>query len=304
MKTTFYFILLSLAGLLAIAIIKTKAPAEVQSFSLEPIVKIAGQFPNAASKGVSKVATLADLDEAELGSKLKEQFHLETFSDKNEHKRIYLQSLVDYISKFKKKDFDYRVFILDNEVSNALALPGGVILVTTGLLDTLKSEAEMIAVLAHEMGHIESSHCLNAVKYELLSKKLQLDSLGSNLDLVRNLFLKKTFSKLEEEEADTYSFQLLLLSIYDPSSLSHSLGRLRTESSSNVVEDVFGSHPSLDSRVVKFNEMSKVWWGKNFGKIRYIGRKNYKQYTNMQRAYYGSEESVTQHFDVESIYEK
>ena len=54
---------------------------------------------------------------------------------------------------------------------NAFALPGGVIIVTGGLLKTLKSEAELAAVLSHEMGHIELSHCLDTVRFQLLARK-------------------------------------------------------------------------------------------------------------------------------------
>ena len=301
MKATFYFVLLFLACLLATTIVKTKTPKKAQSFSLEPIARIAGQIPNAASKGVSKVATLANIDEAELGKKLKEQLQRETFSEKNEYKRIYLQSLLDYISKFKKKNFGYSVFILDNEGPNAMALPGGVILVTIGLIDTLKSEAEMIAVLAHEMGHIENSHCLNSVKYELLTKKIELDQLGSQLDILRNILLRKTFSRLEEEEADQYSFETLLMSLYDPSSLSHSLGRLKNQISNDSRNIVFGTHPSIDSRFNKYKFWSQQWWKTNAGRIRYVGKRNYIQFTSVRQVDFGSEESVTHYNDLENL---
>jgi Zn-dependent protease with chaperone function len=68
----------------------------------------------------------------------------------------YVQSLVDRIPRDMIGDaagYDLRVRVLWDEMPNAFAVPGGEIWVTTGLLDFVESENELMAVLGHEVGH-------------------------------------------------------------------------------------------------------------------------------------------------------
>ena len=54
--------------------------------------------------------------------------------------------------------FDYRFFVVPSDQFNAFAAPSGLIFFYTGLIETMKTEDELLSVLAHEIGHVESRH--------------------------------------------------------------------------------------------------------------------------------------------------
>ncbi len=67
------------------------------------------------------------------------------------------QLLVDrLVGHWPDAPYEFRVEIDDSEISNAMALPGGLIIVTQGLLDQVESENELAFVLGHELGHFKN----------------------------------------------------------------------------------------------------------------------------------------------------
>lgn len=79
--------------------------------------------------------------------------------------RLYqTQLLVDRLaSHWAEAPYEFRVEIDDSTVSNAMALPGGLIIVTQGLLDQVESENELAFVLGHELGHFRNRDHLRAL---------------------------------------------------------------------------------------------------------------------------------------------
>jgi Zn-dependent protease with chaperone function len=202
-----------------------------------------------------------------------------------ENRRVttaYLNELVtQQLSQYAKKPFAYEVFIDSWNVPNAFALPGGVIYVTSGLMRTVKSESELISILAHEMGHIELGHCFGAVKFELLAKKLNAAPLGQLVDFANALLLRHSFSKTQEGDADDYGYDLLLGTSYDPRGMGKAFANLKQSSGGreekknlDVMQDYFSTHPALDIRIEKFSAKANVWWSEHSGEQRYVGEQN------------------------------
>ena len=59
---------------------------------------------------------------------------------------------------------NYHFAILNSQEQNAFAAPGGYIFITVGLLKTLKNEAELAGVLAHEIAHVTKQHMLETIR--------------------------------------------------------------------------------------------------------------------------------------------
>ena len=239
------------------------------------------------------------VDEGELGKNIRSFYTLgSTTNPENQKSLEYLNSIVKRLQRFKKKPFDYEVRILQSECPNAMALPGGVIVVTSGLLKTMKSESELVSVLAHEMGHIELSHCFDSVKYEILTKKLVHSSLGAIADFSRNLLIQHSFSKTQEDEADSYGFQLLVNSEYDPSAMAKAFRNLKEASGRqndgppNPIRDYFMSHPPLDQRMSKFSSEAQTWWSGKTTERRYIGVENLKEKSDLSLKDFGETEWI------------
>ena len=78
--------------------------------------------------------------------------------------RQSVQRLVDRLAgHWADTPYEFRVEIDDSELANALALPGGLIVVTRGLLDQVESENELAFVLGHELGHFRNRDHLRAL---------------------------------------------------------------------------------------------------------------------------------------------
>jgi len=79
--------------------------------------------------------------------------------------RLYeTQLLVDRLAQhWPDTAYEFRVEIDESEISNAMALPGGLIIVTQGLLDQVESENELAFVLGHELGHFKNRDHLRAL---------------------------------------------------------------------------------------------------------------------------------------------
>ena len=166
-----------------------------------------------------------------------------------------------------------------------MALPGGVILVTRELLNTVQSESELISVLAHELGHIELGHCFDTVKFDLLARKVGSEPLGELADVIVQILLRHTFSKTVEDEADVYAYELVVNSRYDPLGVGNSFGSLsrflrargvKPQQHAEPFRDYFMSHPPLEIREAKFHEQATAWWKRHPHARRYIGRQNLK----------------------------
>lgn len=276
----------ALATLLAagVALIVALHGARVQA-PLESTFTSAFQIVGAplklADRVASRVLPVSALDEKQLGDVYRARYDPQATPAGREQR--YLDSLVEELRPFTGKPFPYRAYVVGYATPNAMALPGGVVLVTRELLTTLHSEAELVAVLAHEIGHIERGHCFDAVRFELLAQKIGAEPLGAIADFAARVLLRHAYSKTVEHEADAYAFELLSNSRYDPRGVAGSFRALlayleargeRTPRQPDPIRDYFTSHPPLEVRAAEFGQRADVWWTGHADARRYVGARN------------------------------
>ena len=251
--------------------------------TVAPAFQLAGKSTEIGDQLLTRLMPVNDLDEKELGDAIASRCYS---SAESTGSGIYLNDLVRHLTVFAKKPFTYRVILVDwGDVPNACALPGGVILVTQGLLHVVRTESELAGVLGHEIGHVELGHCFEAVKFELLSRKVTTLPLGEIADMANNLLLRTAYSKTQENDADGYGYNLILETRYDPRGFGNAFKRLMEYDSTrvpekesfNVVRDYFQSHPSTNLRYEKFSGRAIVWWDDHPDSLRYSGAINLKE---------------------------
>jgi predicted Zn-dependent protease len=125
--------------------------------------------------------------------------------------------------------------IVDDEMVNAFAVPGGRIYVTRGLLAHLTSEADLAGVLGHEIGHVTARHSVSALSRELAiglgaAVGLALLDVGEAGEEVASLglglmFLK--FSRTQEQQADQLGVRYVQRAGLDPHGVVNALRRLQ-----------------------------------------------------------------------------
>jgi len=156
----------------------------------------------------------------------------------------------------------YRVVILDSPNVNAFALPGGYVYVSRGLLGLANDSAEVAAVIAHEMEHINANHGLQRRDKEqqiAISDQVANDILsGQERDetLIRGKLKLSAFSREQELQADAGGQKMVAAAGYDPFASPRFLqamedyGRFRDISGAkNAGLDFLSNHPSTPQRV-------------------------------------------------------
>jgi len=131
----------------------------------------------------------------------------------------------------------YHFLILDTDEINAFAAPGGLILVSRGMLRLCKDEGQTAAVLAHEIGHIQGRHGLRAIKSSRITSALTIlavegaknvgggqvaqltEAFEGSVTDVASMLMNSGYSRDLEREADQEAVVILGRVGYDPGSL-------------------------------------------------------------------------------------
>ncbi len=154
------------------------------------------------------------------------------------------------------KNYGYKIVVLQSETVNALALPGGRMIIYSGLLDSLGSREELAALLAHESAHVELKHCTRslcrALSYAVLLAGLTGDAnsvftvLAHNADMLNSL----SYSRKIEEHADMQGLLMLEEAGIAPQAMLDLISRLESLNRPGWLDqyDFISSHPALEKR--------------------------------------------------------
>jgi beta-barrel assembly-enhancing protease len=275
----FLFLIVCFGVIIMILFFQYKPQFQLQS-TISPAFQVLGKSTKSVDTVIANVLPINSIDEKLFGDAIEKKYE-GTINIKTKDSE-YVNDLLKNISSFSKKPFKYKAFIINSANPNACAMPGGVIIITTGLINEIESESELVAVLAHEMGHIELSHCFNAVKYRLTLDKVKLAKIGDLADFSIHVLINHSFSKTLEDEADEYAYKILLMTPYTPFGLSNAFvsisksDKLAEHKKSDFIRDYIDSHPDIILRIEKYKEKATNWVKNNPQKIRYTGKENLK----------------------------
>lgn len=150
---------------------------------------------------------------------------------------------------------DYRIELRASQRigANALALPSGIVVVTDALVELAANDDELIAVLAHEIGHLRQRHGLRRLLQDsatLLVLVAVTGDIGSMVSLgaaLPNLLLQSKYSRDFEREADDFAFAYLKRHSIAPESLTAILLRMEKKFGASGAS-YWSSHPSAQER--------------------------------------------------------
>lgn len=151
--------------------------------------------------------------------------------------RRYVSSLGELLARtVERQELEYTFTILDSDIVNAFALPGGYVYVSRGLLALAGDEAELAAVLGHELGHITARHHAQRAGQQLLAGVL-VTGLGvavggpaADLGNIVAAGVLSSYSRQHEHESDTLGIRYMSRIGYDPNGMADFLARLRADS--------------------------------------------------------------------------
>jgi hypothetical protein len=178
----------------------------------------------------------------------------------------YVSELVTVLAKGRsRRGIEYRIHLVHSPDFNAGALPGGVLMINTGALEgdeAVHDEAELAAVLGHEISHVEKRHTLAAYQY---AKAL----FGGDTEAqVAMRILTTPISSQYEIEADENGLRLAIEAQYDPQGAVELWRRhAKTERPvsggllGEVMDSLLRSHPRAPIRAC--HAMKQVLWARD-----------------------------------------
>jgi predicted Zn-dependent protease len=197
------------------------------------------------------------------------------------HPDASLQAYVNRVGKWlalhsDRPDLPWTFGVIDTETVNAFAMPGGTVLVSSGLLKRLSNESELAGVLAHEIAHVVKKHQLKAIQSaagtdvladlgkEAASRKIGgsgalgfsksgLTKLG--IDAVKDGAYLRPLDRAMEYEADRLGVLIAARSGYDPFGLAAALQML-AQVKPEEAAILFSTHPAPADRLAELEKFS------------------------------------------------
>jgi predicted Zn-dependent protease len=164
--------------------------------------------------------------------------------------------------------YTMRVYVVNRPVVNALAVPGGHVVVFHGLLERTSTPEELAGVMAHELQHILRRHTTRAVIQDmgtgLLLMALTGDVTGPlayGLETARALG-ELRYSRRAEEEADVEGMKMLLAARVAPAGMITFFGKIQKEEGAQPKALTYlSSHPMPAERIARLKALAEAWRG-------------------------------------------
>jgi predicted Zn-dependent protease len=272
-----------------------------QEVVLSAVLQLWSDALNDADHLALKLARVSEDQEMKVGDQMARA--LSTQWQEHAHWQGYVAAVGrQLVAHVRRPGIRYRFHAIDARQINAFAIPGGHIYVCTGMLDHLQSEAELAAILGHEIAHVDLRHCIERVQFRIKLKRVGLEPVGGLIDLSRSLAVKG-YEKYQELDADLQGVQLSVQAGYDPQGAATVLTRLldarrgpsrspaRTPTAElagaldSALGSYFDTHPPAPERLRALEQFYSDRLKDLQGRTFYVGLRNYSTRTpRSQRA--------------------
>ncbi|WP_371170313.1 M48 family metallopeptidase [Aliiroseovarius sp. 2305UL8-7] len=208
----------------------------------------------------------------------------------NPEGNVAMRQMYERLNPAADLPYDVQIHILDHDMVNAFALPGGRIVFFRGLIDQAENPEEVAAVLAHEIGHVvnrdPTRDALRSAGSLGVLGLLFGDFAGGTVTLfLANQLINASYSQKAETTADDYAHELLERADISPAALGTMFERLAAEHGDpDGIVAHFMSHPQLSERIAASRTAATD--GKEYGSVL-----NASEWRNLQSAC-GSSSSV------------
>jgi len=208
----------------------------------------AAAIPDSVDRALGK-GTLKLLDKSFLGT-----------STLDDATRLRLQGVFKSMTQKLETGDSYRIeFRAGNSIgANAFALPSGIVVVTDELVNLSQNDNEIIAILAHELGHLANRHSLRMVMQDsallLLLTTISGDaySTASLATALPAFLLQANYSRDFETEADDYAYDYLVANNIPTHSFADILKRISKNEGTTLADKYLSTHPGTDERIERF----------------------------------------------------
>lgn len=207
---------------------------------------------------------------------------------KNKELQKAMDEIVARMNPSGSSRYNFKVLVVKSPIYNAIALPGGNIIVFSGLLEEMESPEILAAVLAHEMQHIKKRHVTKRIIEDsstgVMLSAVSGDVTGSMLygmKIARTL-ASLSYSRQDEEEADAEGVKMMIAAHLDPEAMVSFFETVKEKEEIGLeIPQYISTHPDTEQRITKIRNIiaqsghnrryySKLSVGKNWNKIKKV----------------------------------
>ena len=208
---------------------------------------------------ISDINIFTDAQEVQLGKQFSGEIEKEMKMYSDPVVTAYIDQLGQHLANHsQRQNITYHFKVVNTEVVNAFAVPGGYLYVNIGLIRAAENESELAGVIGHEIGHVVGKHGVKQMTRQLgLAAVAQL-ALGEDQNklkqMVANLAANGVLTKYSrdaEREADIYAVQEMYDAGIDPEGMATFFEKLRNlqKSKPSKLQQLFSTHPPTTERI-------------------------------------------------------
>jgi metalloendopeptidase OMA1, mitochondrial len=211
---------------------------------------------------------LSDEQQTELGSqqyaKTLRQYRADIVSSGAEYAQVQrVAKRIEAVAGRDKPTFDWKVTLLRNNEANAYCLPGGKIVVYTGILPVTQNDAALGTVLGHEVAHATAEHSAERIEREHLTK-IAAAIIAGGVAFTPDQYLRVVallgaadslpFTRSQESEADHIGLVYMARAGYDPHQAVAFWKRMKRLSAGKEPPEFLSDHPSDEHRIERIEQ--------------------------------------------------
>lgn len=229
------------------------------------LIGLAGCATNPVT-GRPQLALITEGQEIEMGRQAAEQVEQTIGLVQDPALQQYVDAIGQRLAaESERPELPWRFGVVDDPTPNAFALPGGFIYVTRGLLSLMDSEAELAAVLGHEIGHVTARHSVTQISRAQLGQiglvlgqifVPELRPFGDVLGGGMQLMMLK-YGRDAERQADDLGFRYALQEGYNLTEMDDifaSLQRVGEKEGQSPLPSWLATHPAPEERIESIQE--------------------------------------------------
>lgn len=198
----------------------------------------------------------------------------------------YVEQVGNKLAKVSQRpDLPYQFKVVNDSTPNAFALPGGYVAISRGLLSALENEAQLAAVLGHELGHVTARHSVQAMQrgslsglgMAVLSAVAGQGGYGMMAQQAGQLaagLLENTYSREQERESDRLGVDYLVLAGYNPQGAvqlqEYFYRKVEQGAEPRWLVGLFRTHPFSKERMLELQGYIAERYEQALGDSRYV----------------------------------
>lgn len=202
---------------------------------------------------ISRVADqFSKEQEASLGAQvLKQQLLLETIDTARSRQAN------DFLAQLRiPGDYPIHITVVEKDMINAFALPGGEMVIFSGILDDMKSYSELVALIGHESGHVVKRHSLKNM-LNSIANSIALSLIFGNTDALVTVlagqaaeYQSLSYSRDAETESDEFGLEVMRLNKVDPQGMVDLFTRMQeAQGAAGAIPEFMSTHPKTENRI-------------------------------------------------------